>query len=187
MDDELRLIAQNSLQSLLLDFSDWREDVLFGYTNFLLREVQDTQQGLQDSSIKLLLHFLTQWRLTIQAPGKRSAEVSALYAICLLCWLCLLSQCKQFFGVVGMIVCMCIYFLTSGGNSQQRELQTATRAQSSLHGAARCGGSGPAAAVLLPDQHPETGCVRPPRDTLPVYSHWTSRSKIVCWNFSRLG
>lgn len=77
MDDELRLIAQNSLQSLLLDFSDWREDVLFGYTNFLLREVQDTQQGLQDSSVKLLLHFLTQWRLAIQAPGKRSAEVSA--------------------------------------------------------------------------------------------------------------
>ncbi|TRY90957.1 hypothetical protein DNTS_022192 [Danionella cerebrum] len=77
MDDELRLIAQNSLQSLLLDFSDWREDVLFGYTNFLLREVQDTQQGLQDSSVKLLLHFLTQWRLAIQAPGKRSGEVGS--------------------------------------------------------------------------------------------------------------
>lgn len=75
MDDELRLISQNSLQSLLLDFSDWREDVLFGYTNFLLREVQDTQKGLQDSSVKLLLHFLTQWRLAIQTPGKRSAEV----------------------------------------------------------------------------------------------------------------
>ncbi|XP_051541423.1 protein furry homolog isoform X3 [Myxocyprinus asiaticus] len=75
MDDELRLIAQNSLQSLLLDFSDWREDVLFGYTNFLLREVQETQQGLQDSSVKLLLHFLSQWRLAIQAPGKRSAEM----------------------------------------------------------------------------------------------------------------
>lgn len=40
MDDELRLISQNSLQSLLLDFSDWREDVLFGYTHFLLREVR---------------------------------------------------------------------------------------------------------------------------------------------------
>uniref|UniRef100_A0A671NVH4 Protein furry homolog n=1 Tax=Sinocyclocheilus anshuiensis TaxID=1608454 RepID=A0A671NVH4_9TELE len=71
MDDELRLIAQNSLQSLLLDFFDWREDVLFGYTNFLLREVQDTQQGLQDSSVKLLLHFLTQWRLAIQAQCKQ--------------------------------------------------------------------------------------------------------------------
>ncbi|XP_026994498.1 protein furry homolog isoform X6 [Tachysurus fulvidraco] len=74
MDIELRLIAQNSLQSLLLDFSDWREDVLFGYTNFLLREVQDTQQGLQDTSVKLLLQLLTQWRLALQAPGKRSAE-----------------------------------------------------------------------------------------------------------------
>ncbi|XP_026797421.1 protein furry homolog isoform X6 [Pangasianodon hypophthalmus] len=74
MDIELRLIAQNSLQSLLLDFSDWREDVLFGYTNFLLREVQDTQQGLQDTSVKLLLQLLTQWRLALQAPSKRSAE-----------------------------------------------------------------------------------------------------------------
>ncbi|KAF5896548.1 protein furry isoform X6, partial [Clarias magur] len=74
MDIELRLIAQNSLQSLLLDFSDWREDVLFGYTNFLLREVQDTQQGLQDTSVKLLLQLLTQWRLALQAPGKRSGE-----------------------------------------------------------------------------------------------------------------
>lgn len=44
MDDELRLIAQNSLQSLLLDFSDWREDVLFGYTHFLLREVKLTRE-----------------------------------------------------------------------------------------------------------------------------------------------
>uniref|UniRef100_A0A667XMF3 FRY microtubule binding protein n=1 Tax=Myripristis murdjan TaxID=586833 RepID=A0A667XMF3_9TELE len=70
MDDELRLISQNSLQSLLLDFSDWREDVLFGYTHFLLREVQDTHQGLQDASVKLLLQLLTQWRLALQLQGK---------------------------------------------------------------------------------------------------------------------
>uniref|UniRef100_A0A8C5CD52 FRY microtubule binding protein n=1 Tax=Gadus morhua TaxID=8049 RepID=A0A8C5CD52_GADMO len=77
MDDELRLISQNSLQSLLLDFSDWREDVLFGYTHFLLREVQDTQQGLQDASVKLLLQLLTQWRLALQLQGKsrRGADV----------------------------------------------------------------------------------------------------------------
>uniref|UniRef100_A0A8C8DZC0 Furry homolog b (Drosophila) n=1 Tax=Oryzias sinensis TaxID=183150 RepID=A0A8C8DZC0_9TELE len=78
MDDELRLISQNSLQSLLLDFSDWREDVLFGYTHFLLREVQDTHQGLQDASVKLLLQLLTQWRLALQLQGKMrgGAEVS---------------------------------------------------------------------------------------------------------------
>ncbi|KAM6961396.1 protein furry homolog [Aplochiton taeniatus] len=70
MDDELRLIAQNSLQSLLVDFSDWRDDVLFGFTNFLLREVQDTHQGMLDTSLKLLLQLLTQWKLALITPGK---------------------------------------------------------------------------------------------------------------------
>ncbi|XP_061916437.1 protein furry homolog isoform X4 [Entelurus aequoreus] len=70
MDDELRLIAQNSLQSLLVDFADWRDDVLFGFANFVLREVQDTHQSLLDTSLKLLLQLLTQWKLTVAAPGK---------------------------------------------------------------------------------------------------------------------
>ncbi|XP_017271796.1 protein furry homolog isoform X4 [Kryptolebias marmoratus] len=70
MDDELRLIAQNSLQSLLVDFPDWRDDVLFGFSNFLLREVQDTHQGLLDMSLKLLQQLLTQWRLTLATQGK---------------------------------------------------------------------------------------------------------------------
>ncbi|XP_069390334.1 protein furry homolog isoform X5 [Paralichthys olivaceus] len=70
MDDELRLIAQNSLQSLLVDFPDWRDDVLFGFMNFLLRDVHDTHQALLDSSLKLLLQLLTQWKLTQAASGK---------------------------------------------------------------------------------------------------------------------
>ncbi|KAI2659704.1 hypothetical protein H4Q32_022210 [Labeo rohita] len=75
MDDELRLIAQNSLQSLLLDFSDWREDVLFGYTNFLLREVQDTQQGLQDSSMG------AQSSGSSRLPPERSPHSTVLHAV----------------------------------------------------------------------------------------------------------
>ncbi|XP_077422148.1 protein furry homolog isoform X2 [Vanacampus margaritifer] len=67
MDDELRLIAQNSLQSLLVDFSDWRDDVLFGFSGFVLREVHDSHQGLLDSSLKLLLQLLAQWKLTAAA------------------------------------------------------------------------------------------------------------------------
>lgn len=59
MDDELRLISQNSLQSLLLDFSDWREDVLFGYTHFLLREVQ--QNCVRFCFVCLCVCFL--WRI----------------------------------------------------------------------------------------------------------------------------
>ncbi|KAG5844678.1 hypothetical protein ANANG_G00165020 [Anguilla anguilla] len=72
MDDELRLIAQNSLQSLLVDLWDWREDVLFGFTSFLLREGQDTHPGLLDSALRLLLQLLTQWRLTLQGTTKKS-------------------------------------------------------------------------------------------------------------------
>lgn len=53
MDDELRLISQNSLQSLLLDFSDWREDVLFGYTHFLLREVRNQEIHLKETGCQL--------------------------------------------------------------------------------------------------------------------------------------
>uniref|UniRef100_A0A672MER2 FRY microtubule binding protein n=1 Tax=Sinocyclocheilus grahami TaxID=75366 RepID=A0A672MER2_SINGR len=70
MDDELRLIAQNSLQSLLVDFSDWREEVLLGYCSFLLREIQDTHQTLLDSSLKLLLQLLTQWKLALLSTSK---------------------------------------------------------------------------------------------------------------------
>ncbi|EPQ14590.1 Protein furry like protein [Myotis brandtii] len=70
MDDELRHIAQNSLQGLLVDFPDWREDVLFGFTTFLLREVNDMHYSLLDSSLKLLLQLLTQWKLVIQTQGK---------------------------------------------------------------------------------------------------------------------
>uniref|UniRef100_A0A452VB32 FRY microtubule binding protein n=1 Tax=Ursus maritimus TaxID=29073 RepID=A0A452VB32_URSMA len=77
MDDELRHIAQNSLQGLLVDFSDWREDVLFGFTNFLLREVSDMHHTLLDSSLKLLLQLLTQWKLVIQTQGKLIANGSS--------------------------------------------------------------------------------------------------------------
>lgn len=84
MDDELRLIAQNSLQSLLVDFSDWRDDVLFGFTNFLLREVQDSHPGLLDTSLRLLLQLLTQWKLTLAASGK-SHDTANMHTVEVLC------------------------------------------------------------------------------------------------------
>ncbi|XP_074842355.1 protein furry homolog isoform X7 [Carettochelys insculpta] len=77
MDDELRHIAQNSLQGLLVDFVDWREDVLFGFTNFLLREVNDMHHTLLDTSLKLLLQLLTQWKLVIHTPGKASEQTKS--------------------------------------------------------------------------------------------------------------
>lgn len=65
MDDELRLISQNSLQSLLLDFSDWREDVLFGYTHFLLREVK---LSLRETSSYLFSELLCPAFVVVALP-----------------------------------------------------------------------------------------------------------------------
>lgn len=40
IDEELRVLAYQSLQTLVVDFPDWRQEVLSGYTQFLARDVQ---------------------------------------------------------------------------------------------------------------------------------------------------
>lgn len=42
MDEELRTLAHQSLQTLVIDFPDWRQEVIHGYTQFLTRDVVDT-------------------------------------------------------------------------------------------------------------------------------------------------
>lgn len=125
MDDELRLIAQNSLQSLLVDFSDWRDDVLFGFTNFLLRDVQDTHQGLLDTSLKLLLQLLTQWKLTQAAPGKsydtakiHTAEVHT--SVSTMTWhVCV--------GITIWLFCLFVFFLSSATANGHNSCDTSDR------------------------------------------------------------
>lgn len=212
MDDELRLIAQNSLQSLLVDFSDWRDDVLFGYTNFLLREVQDTHQGLLDTSLKLLLQLLTQWKLTLAAPGKscdtakvHTAEVhscdifvyllpwerpimmwllsvwfllSALLMVLLTAALTPWCRNKKnviYSGVIlitqpwnQLLFCFDVS-LTAAADGLESE--DACRARPSLLCAARRGGAGARAALLLSAEHPQTRRRHPQRDTESLHDH----------------
>lgn len=42
MDEELRTLAHQSLQTLVVDFPDWRQEIIQGYTQFLVRDVLDT-------------------------------------------------------------------------------------------------------------------------------------------------
>lgn len=42
MDEELRGLSFQSLQTLIVDFPEWRQDVLAGFTQFLAKEVQVT-------------------------------------------------------------------------------------------------------------------------------------------------
>lgn len=62
MDEELRTLAHQSLQTLVVDFPDWRQEVIHGYTQFLIRDVIDTFPQLVDNCTRLLLVFISIWR-----------------------------------------------------------------------------------------------------------------------------
>lgn len=62
MDEELRALAYQSLQTLVIDFPDWRQDVIQGFTQFLARDVQDTFPQLIDNGLRMLLQLLTSWK-----------------------------------------------------------------------------------------------------------------------------
>lgn len=76
MDEELRALAYQSLQTLVLDFPDWRQDVVLGFTQFLARDVQDTFPQLIDNGLRMLLQLLTSWKNALTSPSIRSKEQS---------------------------------------------------------------------------------------------------------------
>ncbi|ETE70255.1 Protein furry-like-like protein, partial [Ophiophagus hannah] len=70
MDEELRALAFNTLQALMLDFPDWREDVLSGFVYFIVREVTDLHPTLLDNAVKMLVQLISQWKQAVQIQNK---------------------------------------------------------------------------------------------------------------------
>uniref|UniRef100_A0AAZ3P8K4 Protein furry homolog-like n=1 Tax=Oncorhynchus tshawytscha TaxID=74940 RepID=A0AAZ3P8K4_ONCTS len=70
MDEELRGLAFTTLQALMLDFPEWREDVLSGFVYFVVREVTDVHPTLLDNAVKMLLQLISQWRQAVQTSNK---------------------------------------------------------------------------------------------------------------------
>ncbi|XP_056133696.1 protein furry homolog-like isoform X4 [Lampris incognitus] len=70
MDEELRGLAFTTLQALMVDFPEWREDVLSGFVYFIVREVTDVHSTLLDNAVKMLLQLISQWRLAVQSSNK---------------------------------------------------------------------------------------------------------------------
>ncbi|XP_064419085.1 protein furry homolog-like isoform X3 [Latimeria chalumnae] len=66
MDEELRGLAFTALQALMLDFPDWREDVLSGFVTFIVREVTDVHPSLLDNAVKMLVQLINQWKQAVQ-------------------------------------------------------------------------------------------------------------------------
>ncbi|KTG43896.1 hypothetical protein cypCar_00020228 [Cyprinus carpio] len=78
MDEELRGLAFTTLQALMVDFPDWREDVLSGFVYFIAREVTDIHPTLLDNAVKMLLQLIIQWR---QASPSLPLERSPLWTV----------------------------------------------------------------------------------------------------------
>uniref|UniRef100_A0A8C5MCH2 FRY like transcription coactivator n=1 Tax=Leptobrachium leishanense TaxID=445787 RepID=A0A8C5MCH2_9ANUR len=72
MDEELRGLAFNTLQALMLDFPDWREDVLSGFVYFIVREVTDVHPTLLDNAVKMLVQLINQWKQAAQMHNKHA-------------------------------------------------------------------------------------------------------------------
>ncbi|XP_069780798.1 protein furry homolog-like [Narcine bancroftii] len=70
MDEELRGLAFTTLQALMVDFPDWREDVLSGFVSFIIREVNDVHPTLLDNSVKMLVQLINHWKQAVQSHVK---------------------------------------------------------------------------------------------------------------------
>ncbi|KAJ3599637.1 hypothetical protein NHX12_033593 [Muraenolepis orangiensis] len=70
MDEELRGLAFTTLQTLMVDFPEWREDVVSGFVYFMVREVTDVHPTLLDNAVKMLLQLISQWRQAVQSSNK---------------------------------------------------------------------------------------------------------------------
>uniref|UniRef100_A0A8C9W1X0 Furry homolog, like n=1 Tax=Scleropages formosus TaxID=113540 RepID=A0A8C9W1X0_SCLFO len=70
MDEELRGLAFTTLQALMVDFPEWREDVLSGFVYFIVRDVTDVHPTLLDNAVKMLVQLLSQWRQAVQSSNK---------------------------------------------------------------------------------------------------------------------
>jgi len=62
IDEELRGLSFQSLQSLLVDFPDWRNDVLSEFVTFASKDVPDTAPQQLDNALRMLLQLLISWR-----------------------------------------------------------------------------------------------------------------------------
>ncbi|XP_071847950.1 protein furry homolog-like isoform X4 [Apostichopus japonicus] len=66
-DDELRTLAGTSLQTIVVDLAEWRDDVLSCFTTFILKEVHDTVPLILENSVRTLLNFVQHWKNAVSS------------------------------------------------------------------------------------------------------------------------
>ena len=76
-DDEIRALSCQALQNLVIDFPDWREDVLWGFMQFVVREVTDLNPGLLDNGLRMINQLLGAWKSAMEKTAAGSLVVAA--------------------------------------------------------------------------------------------------------------
>lgn len=77
MDEELTGLAYQSLQTLVKDFPDWRQDVIQGFTQFLTRDINDTFHHLLDNGLRMLHMLLSTWKIALEKLPPVAASVKS--------------------------------------------------------------------------------------------------------------
>jgi Cell morphogenesis N-terminal len=76
MDEELSGLAAQSLQTLVKDFPDWRQDVIQGFTQFLSRDINDTFHHMLDNGMRMLHLLLNTWKIALEKLPPPALNIS---------------------------------------------------------------------------------------------------------------
>ncbi|KRY00222.1 Protein furry -like protein-like [Trichinella pseudospiralis] len=74
MDEELRALACQALQNVIVECSDWRQDLIYAYLQFFTKEISDVCSSLVDSSLRLLLQLLSCWKNAVVQAMERNVS-----------------------------------------------------------------------------------------------------------------
>ncbi|XP_059157209.1 protein furry homolog isoform X2 [Physella acuta] len=77
VDEELKGLAFQALQNLMLESSSWREHVIHGFVQFIQKDISDTKPALLDSTLRLLSQLLVQWKSTTSGTNQQNKDVSS--------------------------------------------------------------------------------------------------------------
>ncbi|PIC39378.1 hypothetical protein B9Z55_011085 [Caenorhabditis nigoni] len=73
-DEELRNMSGITLQTIIGEFPDWREQVFISHLSLIQSQISDFYPQILDDSLRLMLQSLTTWHKAIEAEKKRESE-----------------------------------------------------------------------------------------------------------------
>ncbi|EJD74055.1 SAX-2 protein [Loa loa] len=71
IDGELQLHAAQTLQALMSECAEWREDIIHSFLNYMTTQFSDTYPLLLDSLLRLLYQLLFTWKTAVYMEKKR--------------------------------------------------------------------------------------------------------------------